>query len=75
MVASILIAEGFLWLQLFRRQSFCMVSWDSLAKKSLLLHVEVKGEIFLSLSIVRFSSMLSTGCCLAVFFVAAFKKF
>lgn len=39
------------------------------------LHLEVKGEIFLSVSIVQFSSMLSTGCFLAVFFVAAFKKF
>lgn len=29
MVASVLIAEGFLWLQLFRRLSFCVVGWDS----------------------------------------------
>lgn len=38
------------------------------------LHVEVKGGILLFVSGVQFS-MLSTGCFLAVFFVAAFKTF
>lgn len=36
--------------------------------------LEVKGEILLPFSVVQFSSMLSTGRLLTVFFVAAFKK-
>lgn len=38
------------------------------------MHLEVKGEILLPVSAVQFSSMLSTGRLLALFFVAAFKK-
>lgn len=73
MVASVLIAEGFLRLQLFRRLSFCVVGWDSWLG-SLFCIWKLKGEIFLPVSVVQLSSMLSTGRLLTGFFVAAFKK-